>query len=248
MCGRYAIVHDLLGIQTFFGVQVIDGDPAPQKVARYNVAPTQDCWIIYEDDVQQKRHLGQMRWGLIPSWAKTEDVPAIGSRMTNARSESALEKPSFKRAILSRRCLIPASAFYEWKVTDSGRKKIKIPQKIESPEQPLLAMAGIFEKWGSEGTGKEYLTFSILTRDANPFMSQIHDRMPVFVPRDHWAGWLSRKEKRPEVVREWVTELQKDGAPVLQARPITTALNSPKNEGPDLWTREDQSDPQGSLF
>jgi putative SOS response-associated peptidase YedK len=248
MCGRYAIVHDLLGIKSFFGVQVVDGDPELQQVARYNVAPTQDCWVVYEEESRQERHLGQMRWGLIPSWAKSEDVPSIGSRMTNARSESVLEKPSFKRAILTRRCLIPASAFYEWKVTESGRKKIKVPQKIDSPDLPLLAMAGIFEKWGAVGSGKEYVTFSILTRDANAFMRQIHDRMPVFVPQDHWSDWLSRKENRPESVRHWITELQSDGVPPLQSRPITTALNSPKNEGPDLWERKDEGDPQGSLF
>jgi len=255
MCGRYSIVHDLLGIQTFFGVDVIDGTPRDTQIARYNIAPTQENWVIFEDERDKKRHLAQFRWGLIPSWAKPEDVPAIGSRLVNARSETVLEKPSFKRAALSRRCLVPMTALYEWKSTRIGKKTVKVPQKIQPVEGGLLAVAGIYELWRSAKSSQQWITYSLLTQDANPFMREIHDRMPVFVPHRMWGDWLSCKTNDPRQTAELIHGVARSGAPALQACAVSTALNSPSHEGPHLWSPfegpssgDQGDDEQGRLF
>ena len=127
-----------------------------------------------------------MRWGLVPSWAK--DL-TVGSRMINARSETAAEKPSFRSAFRKRRCLIPVDGFYEWE--NIGRQK-KQPWLIHAVDHSPLVLAGLWESWQPPDSAAEpVLTCSILTTAANAHMSSIHDRMPVIIPTEHHATWLS---------------------------------------------------------
>ena len=150
---------------------------------RYNIAPSQQVVAVRQNKAET-RELVQLRWGLIPSWAKDT---SIGHKMINARSETAYEKPSFKQALRTRRCLIPANGFYEWEKVG----KEKIPHYIRLRGGDLMAMAGLWESWKSP-TGELIETCTVLTTTANALVKKIHDRMPVLLHNDEFNRWLSR--------------------------------------------------------
>jgi putative SOS response-associated peptidase YedK len=169
MCGRYAL----------FGIDELKKEfPFKDQTnikPNYNAAPTQTMPVVTENGIEL------MRWGLIPSWAKDEK---IGNKLINARSESVFEKPVWKRIIMTKKCLIPANGFYEWKkITDS-----KQPFYIHPTDQSLFMFAGVWDSWKHEG--KEWHTYSILTTKPNKEMEEIHDRMPVILYREDWHQWL----------------------------------------------------------
>ncbi len=128
------------------------------------------------------RECAMLRWGLIPSWAKDEK---IGARMINARSETAAEKPSFRSAVKSRRCLVPASGFYEWVKGPDGKQ----PHFIHFADARTFAFAGLWERW-SKGENGPLETFTILTTTPNDLISDLHDRMPVILPPETYVDWL----------------------------------------------------------
>ena len=174
MCGRYALhAHpDVVALQ--FGLSSI-----PQFTPRYNIAPTTEVLIVR--DPAGSREAAPVRWGLLPRWAKD---PSIGSRLNNARAESIAEKPAFRDPYRGRRCLVPASGFYEWKA-EGGRKQ---PYYVTPSQDELFAFAGLWERWsGPEGPLE---TCVIVTTDANAKMRAIHDRMPVIVGPEDYALWL----------------------------------------------------------
>lgn len=174
MCGRYSfLVEDTL-IKERFGVDV---RTAIYK-ASYNCAPTQTLAVITNDD---RMNLSFLRWGLIPSWAKD---PSIGNKMINARSETILEKPSFRTPFRKRRCLVPASGFYEWK-----RMNGKTPYHFVVNDEQLFAMAGLWDEWRSP-SGEIIRSFTIITTAPNELVAEVHDRMPVILPRDKESNWL----------------------------------------------------------
>src|SRR5699024_2368829 len=123
-----------------------------------------------------------LRWGLVPSWAKDEK---IGYKMINARSETAHEKPSFRKLMAQKRCLIVADSFYEWQKLDTHKQ----PKRIQTKERSLFAFAGLWDKW--EQDGKSLFTCTILTKDANHFMAPIHHRMPIILPKHYEEEWIS---------------------------------------------------------
>jgi putative SOS response-associated peptidase YedK len=171
MCGRYTLRTPVETLAKEFGII----GPLPEVQARYNVAPTQEVVAVLSEDAL--RHLEMLRWGLIPSWA---DDPAIGSRMINARSETAAEKPFFRRAFKKSRCLILADGFYEWQKTANGKQPYYIRMEDGSP----FAFAGLWESWGKHG--EEIRSCAILTTDANDLVGEIHHRMPVILPPDNY--------------------------------------------------------------
>ncbi len=174
MCGRYALhAHpDVIALQ--FGLSAV-----PQFTPRYNIAPTAEVLIVRALD--GARAAAQVRWGLVPRWAKD---PSIGARLNNARAESIAQKPAFRDAYRSRRCLVPASGFYEWKA-EAGRKQ---PYYVYPATGELFAFAGLWERWsGPEGSLE---TCVIVTTDANEKMRAVHDRMPVMVSPGDYALWL----------------------------------------------------------
>ena len=179
----------------------------------YNVAPTQLSYVVTDD---KPGALQAFKWGLVPFWAK--DVK-IGSKMINARSEGIEDKPAFRTAIRNRKCLVPADSFYEWKKTDGS----KTPHRIFLKNGNLICFAGIWETWNK---GEEPLhTFSIITIEPNEEMARIHDRMPVVL-------------HTPTLQKRWLEEtlamLETPPDEILKMYPISTLVNSPRNNSPEL--------------
>lgn len=224
MCGRYTLISPLDDLLDVFGVPEVHFDYRP----RYNIAPSQDAPVLAED--QDGRRIGLLRWGLIPSWA---DDPAIGSRMINARSETASEKPSFRAAFGRRRCIVLADGFFEWSRPGlAGRhtegKGKKVPYWIHLPTQKPFGMAGLWEKW-SPPEGDPIYTFTILTTEANDDLRSIHHRMPVILPPDEYRDWLS-PDTSPSHLQEMMAPFS---VGVLDARQVSTLVNSPGNDVPE---------------
>jgi putative SOS response-associated peptidase YedK len=214
MCGRYALATPLDDLIEVFDVPSIDFGYRP----RYNVAPTQEAPVVAADE--RGVRMGMMRWGLVPFWAKDR---RIGSRMINARSETLLEKPAFKRAVHTRRCLVPADGFYEWCAGEDG----KAPYWIHSPRGVPIAFAGLWERWKG-GEGDPVFTFTIVTTEASPSISWIHRRMPVILEGDARTCWLDRDLPGEEAV-ELLFPYEGD----LIAHEVSKIVNSPANDVPE---------------
>lgn len=178
MCGRYTLVVDGGELWAQLG---LEGEPEEVR-PRYNLAPTQEAPIVGLRPGALKPRLVPMRWGLVPSFS--EDASA-GARMINARSETAAEKPSFRSALASRRCLVPATGFYEWKT--EGKKKQ--PYLISLPDEKIFTFAGLWERWRRPGEERLF-SFTILATSAVPALASVHHRMPVLVPPAARSQWL----------------------------------------------------------
>jgi putative SOS response-associated peptidase YedK len=161
-----------------------------------------------------------LRWGLIPPWA---DDPQIGSRMINARSETAPGKPSFRRAFRERRCLIPADGFYEWQRTNGAKQPYFIHMEGRGP----FAFAGLWESWSKGGEG-EVRTCTILTTEANALVGEIHDRMPVILAADAYDVWLDPASERDELTGLLAPYPEDE----MEAYPVSRFVNSPQNNDP----------------
>lgn len=208
MCGRFAYKETPASLAEYFQTDnEVDFSPS------YNIAPSSRI-VTVTADAQDHRHLKLMKWGLIPSWAKE---PSIGNKLANARGETVAEKPSFRTAFRTRRCIIPATGFFEWK-TEGGKK---YPWFISLKSGEPLAMAGIWEAWRSEA-GEIIETCCIITTDGNELMQPIHDRMPVILVQDQWQQWLSPKERQPEKLLPLLHPHSSDG---MRAWPVTKELN-----------------------
>jgi putative SOS response-associated peptidase YedK len=217
MCGRFAFFSPEEAIIAAFGVAAAGG-----LKPRYNIAPSQELLTIRLDEGQMIAD--QLRWGLVPFWAKD---PAIGNRMINARAETLAEKPSFRQALRRRRCLIPANGFFEWK-KDPGTNA-RQPWYISSANSELLAFAGLWEEWQG-GDGEELRTCTIVTTAANPFLSELHHRMPLILSKAEYSTWLDLQSAREDV------NLLLTGMPTpeLQFWPVSRKVNSPLNDEPEL--------------
>jgi putative SOS response-associated peptidase YedK len=215
MCGRFVLIADPNAIQQQFHL-----DSVPELTPRYNIAPTQGVPVI----TNEKPHeLSFYRWGLIPSWAKEAD---IGSRMINARSEGVEDKPAFRAAFKRRRCLIPASGFYEWKKLD---EKQKAPMYIHLKERGVFGFAGLWEVW-HDPDGGEWRTFTILTTDANDFMRPIHDRMPVILRPESYEEWLQPGEVSADALKPLLKPYD-PGA--MTAYEVSKLVNRPNADVPE---------------
>jgi putative SOS response-associated peptidase YedK len=214
MCGRYTLKTPVEELAEEFGFEVSSMELPPN----YNVAPTQEVAAILEED--GKRRLELLRWGLIPSWA---DDPSIGSRMINARSETAPEKPSFRRAFRERRCLIPADGFYEWQRTNGAKQ----PYYIRMKEGRPFAFAGLWESWKDDG-GPEIRSCTILTTKPNALAAEIHDRMPVILPAGSYDAWLDPETGRDELYGLLAPYPEDE----MEAYPVSRFVNSPQNNDP----------------
>jgi putative SOS response-associated peptidase YedK len=221
MCGRYTLSIPLSNLVDSFEVL----PPQFEYRPRYNIAPTQDAPVIAQDD--GGRRMGLLRWGLIPFWAKE---PGIGNKMINARSETVAEKPAFRSAFKKRRCLVPADGFYEWKKEGGGEdgKVVKVPHWIHLKGREAFTFAGLWEKWSGEAEDPMY-TFTILTTRAAATIEGIHPRMPVILPRKDGDRWLDPGTP-PE---ELLALLRPYSGPDLKAHPVSTLVNSPRNDQAD---------------
>ena len=213
MCSRYFLDADGNIIAFTFRVPVDD-----RIRKRFNIAPTQEAPVIRESR-QGTREVAMLRWGLVPFWAK--DVK-IGNRMINARCETVLEKPAFRYAFRERRCIVPASGFFEWK----GEPGNKQPFAITAPDRKLVAFAGLWESWKS-AQGDRLETFTIITTDASESVVSIHDRMPVILAEAAIPAWLSASaEEAFELLRPY------EGS--LDVRAISKLVSNPRNDVPEV--------------
>jgi putative SOS response-associated peptidase YedK len=246
MCGRYASSRKPEDLVEEFEIRTdkVDEALAPD----YNVAPTKPVYAVMEraphrDAEQQaepavppERQLRVLRWGLIPSWAKD---PAIGNRMINARMETVADKPAYKRAFASRRCLLPADGYFEWYPTEqrgASGKPLKQPFFIHPRDGGVLAMAGLYEIWRDPDRAEDdpdrfRWTCTVLTTQAEDAVGHIHDRMPLMVERERWGAWLD-----PTVSgRDDLLSLLVPAAPGrLEAYPVSRDVNNVRNNGPEL--------------
>lgn len=221
MCGRYELHTQAAALALAFGV------PFPAQLRpRYNIAPMQDVPIIRRNTAGE-RELVNVRWGLVPRWAKD---PSIGNRMINARSETLADKPSFRTALKRHRCLLPTDGFYEWKQTPSGSKQpIHIGMKDASP----FAFAGLFERWLSP-EGEVLDTCTIITTQANALLSPLHDRMPAIIAPVAYDRWL-------DVANEDTAPLFAPyPAEAMMYYPVSLRVNSVKNDDASLIQRVDE--------
>ncbi len=219
MCGRYAltVAPDVLAA-------LFDLSGLGEFTERFNLAPSQEAPIVVRDETGEGRAIATMRWGLVPSWARDSK---IAHRTINARSETAAEKPSFRSAFKRRRCLVPASWFYEWQ-REAGTK---VPYRIQRADRRPLAFAGLWERWKGSATEPPRTSFTILTTDANEDVAPLHDRMPCLIEPEDFDRWLT-----PEVEDPGATRRLLDPAPagLLTLDRVSSRLNSVRNEGAGL--------------
>jgi len=228
MCGRYAQAQGMDEIIERFD---LDGSLVDKSLPlNWNIAPTNEIYIIRDN--QQGRILDSAFWGLIAPWQKNStEARNSQSHAINARSESIHEKPTFRQAFRTTRCLIPATGYYEW-ATSLGKYPPKQPFYISSAkENTSLSIAGIWSVWKNE-SGAEIQSAAIITREAVGELATIHSRMPVFMPNDRWDIWLDPKNREIETLIA-LMEIP-DPAGGLVTRPVAPRVNLVANNGPEL--------------
>ncbi|MFH1133082.1 MAG: SOS response-associated peptidase [Nanoarchaeota archaeon] len=215
MCGRFSLVYNPGKLLERVGVRRM-----PEFKARYNIAPGQDALVVLSD---QPEEAVMARWGLVPSWAKDS---SIGNQMINARAETLDEKPAFRRSFEKQRCLIPADGFYEW---DKAKDPFRFTLKGGEP----FFMAGLYDRW--RGSGKELLSFTIITLDPNAAVSKVHDRMPAILGKKSGKAWL--REHDPAELKAMLQPYP-DGE--MDRAAVSRRLNSPANDDADVLRPEDR--------
>jgi putative SOS response-associated peptidase YedK len=256
MCGRYVSVQGDADLLAEF--EAIDASEGTSAATGYNVAPTDPVRAIVNRRRRDEngaavggpvRQLRVMSWGLVPSWSKDRSGAA---RMINARAESVADKPAFKRAFATRRCLIPADGWYEWrKNASAGAKAAKQPFFMTPSDGHGLAFAGLYEFWSEPVTaGRErqptLTTCTIITVPSTGELESIHDRMPLVLASTNWTRWLDPAVKDPsDLLAAW----DEAAGEHLELRPISTEVNSVEHDGPHLVDRVDlAADPAPQLF
>ena len=236
MCGRSSLTKTQKELEkrfqsTFYSEDLIRYNPLPN----YNVAPTHMMPVIAHMD---RDHFLPMRWGLIPFWAK--DIK-VGYKMINARVETLLEKNAFKSAVSSRRCIVPADGFYEWKKTSRGKQAYYIKTK----DQEIFSMAGLWEKWQSPD-GVEIQSFTVITQASNSLMEDIHDRMPAILTNAQEELWLS-DDLNPQ---QLISVIQPYPSELMEAIPVSDKVNNVRNNEHSLIEEAnlDEDSGQMSLF
>ncbi len=235
MCGRFVLTTPAEALAREFAAMAVDAGLVLRP--RYNIAPAQDLVVVRSGD--DGRRLSMLRWGLVPSWAKD---PSVASRLTNARSETVAEKPSFRDAIRRRRAVVPASGFYEWKREGTHKQPWYFfpagpatpggdspsAATLEHPSLPAapLAMAALWESWRTPD-GDLLETVCLLTTAANAVMRPVHDRMPVLLTGAGMNRWLDPSTTDPRVLLDLLVPAPDDE---LQAHPVSTGVGSVRND------------------
>jgi putative SOS response-associated peptidase YedK len=228
MCGRFVQVSSPDLLVERFGVEEV---ATPAHEPSYNVAPRATVYGVRDraQDGERRRYLSELRWGLVPSWAKD---PKTGDRMINARAESLADKPAYQRAFQKHRCLVPADGFYEWQ----RRGRRKQPMFIHRRDGEPMAFAGLWAAWRhANDPGAEWLrTCAIVTTNANDVLAPLHDRMPVVLEHRDWDRWLDPSADDVDALGRMLVPASDD---LLVAYPVSTAVNSADNDGPELVER-----------
>lgn len=240
MCGRYASSQQPDDLVELFE---IEKSAVPETLPPdWNIAPTKNVYAVLERSVEREgpavRQLRTVRWGLVPSWAKS---PETGAKMINARSETVFEKPAYRKAFASRRCLLPADGYYEWYTPETAPdgpkgKARKQPFWIHHADGSPLAFAGLYEWWRDRTRPDDdplawLWTCTIITTDAEPDLARIHPRMPLVLDASRWDAWLDPSLGDTERARGLLTPPEPGR---MAAYPVSMAVNSVKNNDAHL--------------
>ena len=223
MCGRFLNKLPAAEIARLLSTR----NPTVNYPARYNVAPTQPVLAVRYNPKRRERSLDALRWGLVPHWAK--DL-SVGAHQINARAETLASTRAFRDAFKARRCLIPASGFYEWRKAGTT----KTPYAIVPTDAPLFAFAGLWENWRdrSAGAGGEWIrSCAIVTGEPNALTAPIHDRMPVILDQSAWARWLGEETASPDELLSLLTPFP---AERMRAYPVAPRVNDVNNDDAGL--------------
>jgi putative SOS response-associated peptidase YedK len=243
MCGRYVSVRSDEDLTEEF--DAIDATNGEWVAPDYNVAPTKPVRAIVNRPLRDEsgkpaptptRQLRVVSWGLIPSWAKDRKTQG---RMFNARVESVSTTNAFRRAYAKRRCLVPADGWYEWQPVD-GRKQ---PIYMTPSDGHSIAFAGLYEFWGDQG--QTVTTCTILTAPSTGALAEVHDRMPLVLPRTSWQRWLDPAVDDPA---DLLTPWDEASGEHLELRPVTPLVNKVDNNGPELLLRAEPQPEEQRLF
>ncbi len=229
MCGRYGFVPK----ENFYTRFDIDNHLATLE-ARYNAAPGQLMVVVTRNSPNKAVF---MKWGLIPHWAQD---PKIGYQMINARAETVRQKPAFCNSLVSKRCLVPASGFFEWKKAEDG----KIPYYIHLQNTDIFSFAGLFDTW-TDGEGKEISSYTIITTTPNDFMVSIHDRMPVILQEVDEKIWLDPDIKD---IENLMGLLKPYPSSEMIAYPVSRDVNKPENDDENILKPFEYKESQRTLF
>ncbi len=227
MCGRYAFYHPW---HEFLETYLIEAPHLDEVPPVYNAAPSMNLPVVHQHEGH--RQAEAFRWGLIPHWSKDEQ---IGYKMINARGETAASKPAFRKPFKTRRCLVPASGFYEWR----KEGKEKQPYFIRFTDDTPMFFAGLFDEWVSKDDGEIIHSYTIITTDANPALQELHDRMPAVLPPNTFDLWLNPENQNTDHLTTLLQPWPKDD---ITFYPVSKAVGNPRNQGPDLV------EPQRDLF
>jgi len=217
MCGRYYFSSP----EEFFKQYSIPKKEYRDLKPNYNVAPGTEQPIILRD--YKGNHLRVVKWGLIPTWAKDSK---IGYKLINARLETLLEKPSWRKPFISQRALIPANGFYEWKKSDGS----KFPYVIKAKDRDVISFAGLWDTW-KDPNGNLIPTFTIVTAPADKTVSKIHDRMPVILTKEGENLWLDPETKNPDLLEDILRNKEEHS---LVSYPVSQQVNKVANNSPEL--------------
>lgn len=244
MCGRYVSVRSDEDLTDEF--DAVDATDGLWAAPDYNIAPTKPVRIVVNRPLrdaqgrpatQPSRQLRVVSWGLIPSWAKDRKTQG---RMFNARLESVATTNAFRRAYAKRRCLVPADGWYEWQASDTGGKQ---PMYMTPVDGHPIAFAGLYEFWGDQG--ETVTTCTIITGPSAGALADIHDRMPLVLPRTGWARWLDPSIDDPaDLLAPW----DEAAGEQLELRPVATLVNKVDNNGPELLDRAEPQPAEQRLF
>lgn len=230
MCGRFVSASPPDEIASYFGVEAM---PEQLLEPSYNVAPTDDVYVVYTDGGM--RRMDPFHWGLVPRWAK--DM-SIGNRMINARAETVATNNAFKSSFVKRRCILPADGFYEWKKVEGtgpdGKKAKKQPYFVHRPDGEPVALGGLWAEWKGQDRNGEDVTLrstTIITGEPNEKMAEIHDRMPLILPREAWDRWLDPAFDDVDALGKLLVPAP---ASLIELRPVSTDVNNVRNAGPHL--------------
>lgn len=223
MCGRFTNRAKPEQIRNEF--KVGKANPEIYK-ERYNIAPAQMIDVVFEPETE--RILSELKWGLVPAWAKDAE---IGNRMINARAETLTEKPSFREAFKKRRCIIPASGFYEWQKKASAAGGAKQPFYFYLKEKEVFGFAGLYEEWIDKDSGDVLETCTIITTEANDVLKPVHDRMPVILKPADYDQWLDAKENNSDRLQKLLAPYPADE---MSSYAVSRSVNIPDADSPEL--------------
>lgn len=230
MCGRFTSLTSPEAVARVFGAEPPNPELFSAFAPNYNVPPTTSIMAVLRDSSGVRR-VGRFQWGLVPNWAKDRSGAA---RLINARSETVLEKPSFKSSVPARRCIIPMDGFFEWRTVDVDPKGPKRPVYVTRRDGDLLAVAGLWATWKDRsGDGPALHSCCVITTAANATMSPIHDRMPVILERPDWDAWLAVGADGTSI-DDVVSLMIPADDDVIVPRDVSTAVNNVRNKDASL--------------